>query len=141
MAIMAPHTEEDSNGASERLFLHDLAGFLEGTEAPREGYWNLFKHLRTVLKRAVQNEEYYEKETREIFVRILGDEGGIRFIETMLPFIQNYLQECRAAKEMIVLNFQPVESRTEIGAQITKLAKELHPCFPIWPPPRRRSCF
>jgi hypothetical protein len=141
MAIMPPYTEEDTTGASERLFLHDLVRFLDGTGAPREGYWNPFKHFATVLQRAARNEDYYEKDTREIFVRILGKEAAIRFIETILPFVQNYLLACRAAEEMIPLDFQPVEARAEIAAQVAKLARELQPCFPIWPPPRRGSCF
>lgn len=139
MSIMAAPTEEDMAGSSEPLFLSFFARSMEGTQEPRDYSWNMFRHFETVPERASQNEQWYGRKTRDVFIRCLGEDEGSQFIETMLPFVQNYLKRCQRAGKTVSLDFEPAGRRAEFVAQINKLKEGLRPCFPVYPPPRQNT--
>lgn len=139
MPITAAITEEEAIGTSQRLFLDTLTWTLEKNEALHKGHLQALMHFQEILERAERYERKYERETREMLVRILGEEDGPRFLKAMLSFTQDYLKRCQRAGRMLPLNFRPAERRPEIIEQLKRVRKNLYPSFPLYSPARRNT--
>lgn len=141
MAIAPAVTPEEQTLAAECLTLGDIMRRMEVGRGVNENNSRGFMHIHNVLKDAIDPSDITGR--RDRFIKWFGQDAA-ELTATLFSFLNNHLESCREAKELLPFSFESEAERSEIISILKRIKEAMdtfNEGFAIWPPPRLHQCF